>query len=158
VWVTLRVPTDGATEIPLGSVRVDYRGGQERHQLTLDDFPAIACVGDEEQFFANLDADAWAKGVVVDEYNQLRQTVAGLVKGGRKDEAKAAIEYFRVRNSELNEVVASPSVARQLEAMSTLEDEVDVAFEGPDAKHKQNLLGKSLHAEGSRDRRVGSRK
>jgi Ca-activated chloride channel family protein len=158
VWISLRVPTDRATEVSLGAIRVDYRDGQERHQLTLDDFPAIACVGDEEQFFANLDADTWAQAVVVDEYNQLRQNVAKLVKGGRKDAALDAIESFRSRNTELNEVVASPSVARQVEAASELEAVVDGAFDGPDAKRKQNLLGKSLHAEGGLDRRVGSRK
>jgi len=158
VWVRFRVPTNRATELRLGSIRVDYRGGQERHQLSLDDLPAIACVDNEEQFFANLDADTWAKAVVVDEYNQLRQNVAGLVKGGRKREALEAIGAFRAGNAELIEVVASPSVARQVEAVGALEDEVGDAFRGPDAKRKQNLLGKSLHAEGSRDRRMGSRK
>ena len=158
VWVTLRVPTGETGANPLGRVRVDYRGGHERHQLTLDDFPEIACVGDETKFFANLDADTWAKAVVVEEYNQLRQSVAGLVKSGRKDDALEAIDLYRVRNRALNEVVASPSVAQQIDIASELEDEVAGAFDGPDAEKKQNLLGKFLHAEGGRERRAGSRK
>jgi len=37
---------------------------------------------------------------------------------------------------------------------------IDVAdaFRGPGKKHKQNLLGKSLHAQGTLERREGSRK
>jgi hypothetical protein len=58
----------------------------------------------------------------------------------------------------MNEVVASPGVATQLEAAADLESDVAGAFRGPGKKQKQNLLGKSLHAQGTLDRREGSRK
>jgi len=158
VWITLRVPTNAVVEHELGAVRVQYRNGGERHQLTLNDFPKIACVGERERFFANLDADAWAKAVVVEEYNQLRQSVAGMVKAGREEAALAEIKLFQDRNRAMNEFVASPRVATQLEAAADLESDVAGAFRGPDKKNKQNLLGKSLHAQGALDRREGSRK
>jgi Ca-activated chloride channel family protein len=158
VWVTLRVPTNAEARRELGSVRVQYHDRGERHQLTLADFPEIACVREKERFFANLDADAWAKSVVVEEYNQLRQNVAGMVKAGREEEALEEIQRFTDRNRPLNEVVASPRVAAQLEAAADLESEVSTAFRGPGKKQKQNLLGKSLHAQGTLDRREGSRR
>jgi Ca-activated chloride channel family protein len=158
VWVTLRVATNPEARSELGSVRVQYRDRGERHQLTLADFPEIASVREKERFFANLDPDAWAKSVVVEEYNQLRQTVAGMVKAGHEEEALAEIRRFEDRNRVMNEVVASPSVATQLEEVADLESEVAGAFRGPGKKEKQNLLGKSLHAQGTLDRREGSRK
>lgn len=158
VWVTLRVPTNTEARHALGSVRVQYHDRGERHQLTLADLPEIACVRERERFFANLDADAWAKSVVVEEYNQLRQTVAGMVKAGREEEALAEIQRFKDRNQAMNEVVASPRVATQLEAAADLESDVADAFRGPGKQQKQNLLGKSLHAQGTLDRREGSRK
>jgi Ca-activated chloride channel family protein len=158
VWVTLRVPTDAQAEHALGSVRVHYRDGDEHHRLSLDDLPKVACVEDRDRFFAELDGDAWAKSVVVEEYNQLRQAVAGMVKDGRQSEAKAEIERFQSRNRALNAVVASPRVSRQLEAAADLDTGVDEAFRGPNKKHKQNLLGKSLHERGILERREGSRK
>jgi hypothetical protein len=96
--------------------------------------------------------------VVVEEYNQLRQSVAGLVKAGREYEALETIERFKDRNRALNAVAASPRVAAQLEAVTELEGDVADAFRGPGKKHKQNLLGKSLHAQGTLERREGSRK
>jgi Ca-activated chloride channel family protein len=158
VWVTLRVPTNAEARREIGSVRVQYQDRGERHQLTLADFPEIACVREKERFFANLDADAWAKSVVVEEYNELRQTVAGMVKAGYEEKALAEIQRFKDRNRAMNEVVASPSVATQLEAAADLESDVAGAFRGPGKKEKQNLLGKSLHSQGTLDRREGSRK
>jgi len=158
VWVTLQMPTNAEARRELGSVRVQYRDRGERHQLTLADFPEIVCVREKDRFFANLDADAWAKSVVVEEYNQLRQTVAGMVKAGYEEEALAEIGRFKERNRAMNEVVASPSVATQLEAAADLESDVAGAFRGPGKKEKQNLLGKSLHSQGTLDRREGSRK
>jgi Ca-activated chloride channel family protein len=158
VWVTLRVPTNAEAEYALGSVRVRYRDGDEHHQLTLDDLPKVACVEDRDRFFAALDGDAWAKSVVVEEYNQLRQSVAGMVRAGRPDEAKAEIERFQSRNRGLNAVMASPLVSGQIRAAGDLEADVDQAFRGPNQKQKQNLLGKSLHEQGIVERREGSRK
>jgi len=158
VWVTLRVPTNAETRHELGSVRVQYQDGGERHQLTLADFPQVACVREKERFFAHLDSDAWEKSVVVEEYNQLRQTVAGMVQAGDEEQALAEIRRFRDRNAAMNEVVASPRVAEQLAAAADLESDVAGAFRGPGREQKQNLLGKTLHAQGTLDRREGSRK
>jgi Ca-activated chloride channel family protein len=158
IWVTFRFPTDRPVERELGEVRVAYRAGAERVQLRLDDFPKIACVVDESDFYAGLDEDAWARSVAVEGYNQLRQSVASHVKSGRPEEAKREIADFQARYRSLNAVVAAPEVAASIGAADTLEAEVDDAFTGPDQAKKQNALGKTLHSKGVSERRVGSRK
>jgi Ca-activated chloride channel family protein len=158
IWVTFRVPTDQPVERELGEVRVAYRAGAERVELQLDDFPKIACVVDESDFYAGLDEDAWARSVAVEGYNQLRQSVASHIKSGRPEEAKREIADFQDRYRKLNAVVAAPAVAASIGAADTLEAEVDDAFTGPDQAKKQNSLGKTLHSKGVAERRVGSRK
>lgn len=158
VWVSLRVPTTAGSEALIRSLRVDYTDRGEKQRLSVDDLPPIACVEDEDRFFAKLDAGAWAESVAVEEYNQLRQSVAGLVKAGRKTRALGHIADFKRRNTAINEVMASPAVASQLRAADALEDEVAESFRGPDAERKQIRLGKTLHAQGTLERRKGSRK
>lgn len=158
VWITLRVPANAPGEHGIGAVRVDYTDRGERRRLTVDDFPKVACVEDEAQFFADLDVDTWAKSVAVEEYNELRQSVARLVKSGKKEKASTEIGRFIRRNAAFNRHADSLAVQRQLGAAMQLEADVAEAFTGDDAKHKQNRLGKALHAEGYNERRSGSRK
>jgi len=158
IWVTFRVPTDALGEHELGGVRVQFRRDGDLHQLAMNDFPSVACVRDPNRFFASVDRDVWEESVVVEEYNQLRQSVAGMVAGGREAEAEEEIDRFLDRNAAMNRVVASPRVAGQIEAAADLKAEVADAFRGDDAPQKQNLMGKALHAEGTRERRAGSRK
>jgi Ca-activated chloride channel family protein len=158
IWVSFRVPTDRPVEHALGEVRVAYREAGERREIRLDDFPKVACVVDESDFYAGIDDDAWARSVAVEGYNQLRQSVASHVRAGRADEAKRELADFRSRYSTLNAVVAAPAVEETLGAADALEAEVDSAFTGRDQAKKQNLLGKSLHSKGVAERRAGSRK
>jgi Ca-activated chloride channel family protein len=158
VWITLRVPTDAAAEHGVGVVRVRYRRDGELHQLALNDFPTIACVRDPDRFFASVDSEVWEQSVIVEEYNQLRQSVAGMVAGGREAEAEEEIDRFLDRNATMNRAMASPRVASQIDAAGKLKADIAEAFRGDDAPKKQNLLGKSLHAEGTLERRAGSRK
>jgi len=158
VWVTYRVAVTPGAKSDVGSVRVEYREGGERQRLDLDGFPAIASVAGEKNFLANLDGDAWADGAVVDQYNALRQRVADSVRRGDLGGARSAIRAYRQEATAMNAAVASPKVTRQIDAAAELEDAVAESFAGSDAKDKRNRLGKKLHAEGTLDRRVGSRK
>jgi Ca-activated chloride channel family protein len=160
IWVTFRVPTQDVATHPLGAVRVQYSAGGERHRLRLAELPAIETVADRDAFFAAVDVDTWAESVAVEEYNELRQSVAGYVKAGRSEAARKAIAEFGTRNRAMNAAVPAPSpmVADRLLAAEALEDEVDAAFRGVDQAKKQNLLGKTLHQQGNLERRAGSRK
>jgi len=158
VWVTLRVPTGAGEDTALGSVALSYTRDGSPNQLTLGELPKIASVEQERDFFANLDVDRWSKSVVVEEYNDLTEEVAGYIRGGRQDEARRAVRQFRARNEALNRVAASPAVAAQLSQTVELEDSITEAFVGADQKKKQNLLGKSLHSQSYDKRREGGRK
>jgi len=158
IWVTFRFPTDRPVERELGEVRVTYREGTEHAQLRLDDFPRVACVADENDFYASLDTDAWARSVAVEGYGRLRQNVAQHVKSGRPEEAKREIADFQSRYRALNAVMAAPEVAASIGAADELIAELDDAFTGPDQAKKQNSLSKTLHSEGALGRRAGSRK
>jgi Ca-activated chloride channel family protein len=158
IWVTLRVPTDGTGDVELGALRLSYRAGGERYELALADLPRVTRVEGEQDFFAQLDAHRWAQGVVVEEYNDLKQKVAGYVRSGQRSDAVEAIREFRSRNARVNRFVAAPAVAGQLLAADVLEESVNEAFVGDDQATLQKLLGKALHAEALDKRRAGARR
>jgi len=168
VWVTFRVPTDSAGQMELGAIQLSYTENRSPEdsstqngstkRLFLNELPKIVCVEKQRDFFASLDADRWAKSVVVEEYNQLAEQIAAHLKEGDQAEAQAAVRQFRARNQALNQVMASPQVAIQLNDSIALEASIAEAFAGADQKKKQNLLGKSLHSRSYEMRREGSRK
>jgi len=159
VWVTLRLPAEPGREQDVGVVHVDYDDARgERGRVTLAGLPQVATVAESDRFFAGIDPGAWADAVVVEEYNQLRQSVAALVREGNRERALEQIGRFHQQLQATNRAVGSPAVAAQLEVAESLKDEVSDAFRGPDAENKQKRLGKELHAEGTRARRAGSRK
>jgi hypothetical protein len=96
--------------------------------------------------------------VVVEEYNDLKQKVAGYVRSGQRSDAVQAIREFRSRNVRVNRIVAAPAVAGRLSDADDLELSVLKAFVGDDQAKKQNLLGKSLHSEALDQRRAGARR
>jgi Ca-activated chloride channel family protein len=158
IWVTLRVPTDRVAEHALGSFTLQFQRNGETERLTLPTLPQVAAVASQEDFFAALDVDRWSQSVVEEEYGALQQRVAKHVRDGRLGEARGAVRAFVARNTEMNEVAASPSVALQLDAAAELEASVQDAFEGDDQARKRNSLGKEIHAQSYVGRRAGSRK
>ena len=158
IWVTLRVPTDGTGDVALGTLRLSYRAGDERYEVAASELPKVARVEGERDFFAQLDADRWAQGVVVEEYNELKQKVAGYVRSGQRADAVDAIRVFRLRNLRVNRTVAAPAVAGRLVDADVLEESVNEAFSGDDQAKKQNLLGKALHSLALDERRIGARR
>lgn len=157
VWVTLRVPNGTEGEHALGSVALEFEQNGDAQRLALAALPRVAAVRQDEDFFAALDVEQWARSVAVEEFGALQRTVADYVKSGREDAAKAELKAFEERNRRINAVVASPAVAAQLDAAAELEESVEGAFRGADQARKQNLLGKSMHAESYDKRREGSR-
>jgi len=158
VWVTYRVPTSGVAEFALGSVTADYRSGGERYVVALEDTGQVACVHNEESFFAGVDKEAWETSVVEESYGRLREDVARAVSEGRHDEAKAEIEVYRQQQERMNQRLESALVARNLVEVSELEAEVDDAFRGANQALKQNRFSKTTQADALKKRRSGSTK
>jgi len=153
VWVTYQVPHAKAGKHDLGRVLVKFQHNGERHHVSSEPLPSIACVEKEEDFLASIDHDAWARSVVVDEFNQVQQDVAKYLHEGKKSKAKEVLDDFQVRNQRLNESVSSPVVAEALAKAEEQEADLDELEAGKD-------LGrlKALRYSASEARRVGAKR
>jgi len=158
IWVTLAVPSDALGDRDLGRFTLAYGDGASRTTLTLADVPRIACVAGEDDFYAGIDKDAWARSVVVDSYNKMQSDVARKVKEGRRDEAIGRLKAFKDEAEAMNQRVQAPAVAAQIGAADALERDVTQAFEGENQAAKQNELSKRKSAESVDARRVGAKK
>jgi Ca-activated chloride channel family protein len=159
VWLTLAVPQNALGEYDLGSFALSYSGGSgERSILRLADVPRIACVNNEELFFAGVDRDAWSRSVTVEGYNKMQEEVAREVKAGRRDEALKRLRDFKDETAALNARLQSAPVAQQLKETDRLEAEVGAAFAGDRQKERQNELSKSKSYDALEYRRAGSKK
>ena len=156
VWVTLRVPAAAAGVVSLGRFSLEYGAGGERHRLAFADMPRVAAVANEKDYFASLDAKSWERGVVVDQYNALRRSVATAVKDGRESDAVAEIQKYRADVAAKNEQVQSPEVTRQLVDAERLEKRMLDAASG--AAPVSPMETKQLRALGYVEGRPGSRK
>ena len=158
IWVTMQVPSDRVASYKLGRFSLSYSDGGESRSLSLEDVPILACVADENRFFASVDKDVWEQSVLQEAYNHLQEKVALAVKEGRRDQAIQAISDYRRQNSQMNSKLQSKAVNESLEEAEQLEAEVKGAFTGVDQAAKQNRLSKERQAAGRDGRRAGSKK
>ena len=158
VWVTLAVPSNDLGEREIGRVALAYASGGVRKTLTFGELPRVACVAGEEEFFAGVDSEAWARSAVVDGYNKMQEDVAREVKAGRRDGAMQALRAYRDETGTMNAKLRSPAVAAQLESVDKLEKEVGAAFEGDHQPERQNALSKHKSAEALDQRRAGAKR
>jgi Ca-activated chloride channel family protein len=158
IWVTLAVPQQTVGEYELGRFTLSYGEAQDRHSLSFSEVPRIACVQGEDQFYANVDASAWSRSVVVDAYNKMQEEVARAVKDGRRDRALERLRAFKDETAAMNARIQSAPVAGQLHAADELEARVSGAFEGANQPLRQNELSKSTSADAIDARRAGSKK
>jgi Ca-activated chloride channel family protein len=158
VWLTLDVPHDRVGDYDVGRFALSYGSAEQRHTLRLENVPRIACVQNEEQFFAGVDQDAWSRSVTVEGYNKMQEEVAREVKAGRRDEALQRLRAFKDETAAMNARVQSAPVAAQLRAADELEAEVGAAFVGAGQKERQNELSKSKSYDALEYRRAGSKK
>ena len=158
IWVTLAVPSQAVGDVELGRFALSYGDGAQRTTLAFAEMPRVACVQDENDFYASVDAPSWTRSVLVDGYNAMQQQVAREVKAGRHDEALKAIQRFRDETQAMNQRIQSKPVEEQLHSVDKLETEVAAAFVGANQPAKQNELSKSRDAEARDLRRAGSKR
>jgi Ca-activated chloride channel family protein len=159
VWLTLAVPQNAVGEYDLGRFALSYNSGSgERSTLHLADIPRIACVKNEEQFFAGVDRDAWSRSVTVEGYNKMQEEVAREVKAGRRDEALKRVRAFKDETAALNARIQSAPVTRQLQEADGLEAQIGSVFAGERQAERQNELSKSKSYDALEYRRAGSKK
>lgn len=162
IWVTLSVPNHALGERSLGRFSLAFKDPEAaqsmRQELSFSQAPKVACVQGEQEYHESFDSDAWARSVAEEDYNSLQEQVAVYVREGRRAEALQEIEAFRTSNSRLNQVMKKQEIRRKLEDLSTLQTEVEDAFQGANQARKQNLLSKSKQSAGRDGRRMGSKK
>jgi Ca-activated chloride channel family protein len=158
IWVTLSVPHDAVGTYDIGRFTLSYGNAGAPTALSFSEVPRIACVADDAEFYAGLDAPAWARAVTIDAYNQMQADVAREVKLGERDKALARLRAFKDEIASMNARVQSAPVAAQLRSADELEARVSSAFEGPGQAERQNALSKSAGAAAVDARRAGSKK
>jgi Ca-activated chloride channel family protein len=160
IWVTLRTPTSGEGEYALGRFAVSYRGSDGREERVFSGTPQVACVKGEDEYFADVDSDAWVRSSLVDEIGELKQKVSRAVQRGDRGRALYEIQDYRAKKERVNAVLKRPEVAAALDDLSLVETEVEEAFNAPAeaAPALQNGLGKQLAADGYNGRRSGAKR
>jgi Ca-activated chloride channel family protein len=156
IWVTLRVPADAKGIVSLGRFAVEYRENGERKRQVFESEPRVAAVVSETQYFSSLDAKSWERGVVVDQYNALRRSVAEAVAEGREKDAVAEVQRYRDQVAKKNEKVQSAAVAAQLAEAEELSKRLEDAASG--ALPMAPAETKTLKARGYDEGRVGARR
>jgi len=156
IWVTLRTRWGSEGIQELGSFALDYTEGDQRKSLRFSEAPQIAVVVDEGSFYASVDQEGWSRSVIVDQYNDLRRQVAAELKDGDVEEASQRIEAFRKKTEQMNAEIQSPGVAAQLEALESLEAEVDDHATGKRPMAPARL--KQMQSLGYSAGRVGDRR
>lgn len=142
IWLTLRVDPSATGPIDLGDIHVRYRADDLIQSASIDHPLAVLVVADPDQALASIDRVAWEERVVTDEYNSTQLAVAAAVKSGNKAEADKAIIEYRTRNAAMNERVGSARVARQLQELSDVQNQVNDSFSGEGQQQKQNVYSK----------------
>jgi Ca-activated chloride channel family protein len=157
IFLDFHVPAGREAVYEIEGIEISYDHEGRRYTAALPGPLRVACVVDPEEAIASIDAQTWAAKVLTEDFNRLREEVAGDIKGGREKEAMARIEAYRTRQSALNGAVNSPAVARNLEGgLNELRDSVAETFSGDrDAvAEKRKKHSKALQFKGYRERRM----
>ncbi len=158
-WVTLRVPSETAADVPLGDVQLAYRDiDGVRREARLGAFPAITAVVDETRFVAQLDPQAVKRQHTENLVNRLRQRVSGLVSRGDYDAARKSLDD--VDYSELEALGEAVEGTASYGAVQGLKKQIERAAAAPAAAQRElrSSLGKSLYEQGTDGRRKGAKR
>lgn len=156
VWVTLRVPATSTGTQPLGAVELAYSEAGARKALAIAEPLAVARVADAKAALAAIDARAWERAVVQEEWGRVQEQVARDVHEGKRDQALRRLGDYQAHNARLNAEIGSAAVSASLAQSEALKSTVRDSFEGADQHHKQNVFSKQQLSKGRKDRRVGS--
>ena len=154
--LTYRLNVDQEASYDLGQLTVRYASHGETYAVTLNDPLVVACVADRSEALASINPGVWEEKVLQEDYNRLREDVAGAVAVGDYDGAMGRIEAYEQEQSELNAVVGSAAVQQNLDSdLADLRGAVDQSFTGTDEEqaYHQQATSRELQNEGYAERR-----
>lgn len=156
-FLSLNVPTDKEASVEIAGIDVSYLSGEASHLVRMTEPFLVSCVKDKKAVFSSIDRGVWEKKVVQEDFNKLKEEVAGFIKAGKSDAAMERIHDYSKTQQTLNEVVQSDEVAKNLDKdVKELEAAVKDTFAGPPSavRQKQKSNAKALQYEGYRERRM----
>lgn len=156
LFLTLKVPSERVGEFKLGRIKVRYLYNGTPFEASLEETFKIACVKDQRKVLSSIDRSAWTQKIIQEDYNRLKQEVAGDIKAGKKDNALRRITDYYTEKTLINKSVASEEVNKNLDQdLKELRQVVKDTFRGaPSAVlQKQKSNSKALQYEGYSGRR-----
>ena len=155
-FITLQVPNDATGSFEIGKITAHYLFNGQPMQTSLDRSLKVACVKNEKEVRASIDKTSWTEKVIREDYNRLKQEVAGDIKAGKKQKALQRINSYYREQESINESVASEEITQNLDQdLKDLRQRVEETFQGAPAAvtAKQKSNSKAMQYEGYKGRR-----
>lgn len=155
-YLSFKVPTETSHTATIEGLQVQFRSDAGPVVTTLPDTFRVACVESPEDVVASIRKDVWAEKVLQEDFGRLKEAVAEAIRSGDEQRAMQRIQSYRQEKAAVNQVLASPRVAENLdEDVDALGVYVQETFAGkPEAvvlKQKKNA--KALQYEAYQKRR-----
>jgi Ca-activated chloride channel family protein len=155
-FLTFKIPTDRVGTVAINGINVQYVHEGKPFVAELSTPFKIACVTDRKAVLSSIDKGTWVEKVLKDDYNKLKQEVAGDIRKGSKKKALSRIKSYYRRQEAENAVIGSGKVKESLERdLGQMKEMVVETFRGAPAavSQKQKLNSKSLQYDGYKGRR-----
>jgi Ca-activated chloride channel family protein len=156
LYLSLRLPSDTLGTRRLGNLQVAYRARGVERRVAVQQPLEVTCVVDPREVMASIDGQAWTEQVLNNDFNRLKEAVAGDIRSGRREEALRRIGDYKASRQRLNQQVDSREVRTNLGPdLDVLRTAVSDAFSGAPAEveQKQRAGAKALQYEGYRGSR-----
>ena len=156
LFLTLQVPSHTIRDFKINDIRVNYMHNDKSYEAVVEKTLKVACVKDRREVYSSIDRTGWTQKVLQEDFNKLKQDIAHDIKTGKKESALKRIDTYHREQEEINAVVDSPEVDKNLKKdLEQLRDVVEDSFQGAPAavEKKQKLNSKSLQYEGYSGRR-----
>ena len=151
LFLTLKVPSERVGEFTIGRIKVRYLYNGTPFEASLEEAFKIVCVKDQRKVLSSIDKSAWTQKVIQEDYNRLKQEVAGDIKAGEKGNALRRITNYYKEKASINKTVASEEVNKNLNRdLKELRQVVKDTFQGAPSVvlQKQKSNSKALQYEG----------
>ena len=157
LFLTLRIPSHAIRDFEINDIRVNYMHNGKAYEAMLKKTFTVACVKNRQEVYSSIDKTGWTQKVLQEDFNKLKQEIAHDIKTGEKERALKRINKYHKAQEEINAVVDSREVDKNLKKdLEQLRDVVEDSFQGAPAavQEKQKLNSKSLQYEGYSGRRL----
>ena len=132
LFLTFAIPADKEGKVIFDEIQVGYQHQGKARKLAKALNLTVACVQDHREVAASVDEKTWSRQVLQEDYNRLKANVADAIRSGEQDKAEAEIKAYEAYAQELNAVVGSAAVSKNLDKdVRELRENVQQTFSGP---------------------------